>query len=73
MKKALALSKLYIDSLYGLSGFTSDLKTNKKAVLKKVSFVILIAASFSGMVVSVKLQEGNGIKFHIVEKKTSPY
>ena len=23
--------------------------------------------------VSVKLQEGNGIKFHIVEKKTSPY
>jgi ABC-2 type transport system permease protein len=50
MKKALALSKLYIDSLYGLSGFTSDLKTNKKAVLKKVSFVILIAASFSGMV-----------------------
>jgi hypothetical protein len=37
------------------------------------SLMILNCKLQESIFVSVKLQEGNGIKFHIVEKKTSPY
>lgn len=50
MKKAWVLSKLYINSLYGVSGFINDLKVNRKAAIKKILFAILIAFAFSGTV-----------------------
>jgi ABC-2 type transport system permease protein len=50
MKKAWVLSKLYINSLYGFSGFIYDLKLNKKAAIKKIAFIILIALAFSSTV-----------------------
>lgn len=50
MKKAWVLSKLYINSLYGVSGFINDLKVNRKAAIKKIAFAIFLAFAFSGTV-----------------------
>lgn len=50
MKKAWALAKVYISSLYGISGFINDLKSNKKEAIKKIAFVFLILFSLSGTV-----------------------
>lgn len=50
MKKAWALTKVYISSLYGISGFIDDLKTNKKEAAKKIALVFLILFSLSGTV-----------------------
>lgn len=50
MKKAWVLSKLYINSLYGFSGFLSDLKVNRKAAIKKIGFIVLLAVAFSGTI-----------------------
>lgn len=50
MKKAWVLTKLYINSLYGISGFLNDLKINKKGAFKKVAIIIFIAFALSGTV-----------------------
>lgn len=50
MKKAWVLTKLYINSLYGFSGFINDLKMDRKSALKKLAFIILIIVSLSGSV-----------------------
>lgn len=50
MKKAWVLTKLYINSLYGFSGFISDFKMNKKSAFKKLAFIVLIIISLSGSV-----------------------
>lgn len=50
MKKAWVLSKMYINSLYGLSGFLNDLKKNKKSAIKSIALIILIIFSLSGFV-----------------------
>ena len=47
MKKALILSKLYINSLYGFSGILYDLKSNKKAVMKKITCLLAIAITLA--------------------------
>jgi ABC-2 type transport system permease protein len=48
MKKALVLSKIYINSLYGISRLISDLKTDRKAALKSLGILILILFGLSG-------------------------
>lgn len=50
MKKAWVLSKLYINSLYGISGFFNNLKVNRKDALKKIVFILLMAFAFSGSI-----------------------
>lgn len=50
MRKALALSKLYINSLFGITGFIEELKGLKKAAFKKLGLAILIMFSFSSLV-----------------------
>jgi ABC-2 type transport system permease protein len=50
MKKAWVLSKLYINSLYGINNFIHDIKSNKKAALKTVGLIVLIVLSLSGTV-----------------------
>jgi ABC-2 type transport system permease protein len=50
MKKALALSKVYINSLYGISRFVSDIKKNRKSAVKSAALAILILFSLSGFI-----------------------
>lgn len=49
MKKAWALTKIYIESYYGVMSLINDIKSNKKMALKKIGFLVLILFSFSGV------------------------
>jgi ABC-2 type transport system permease protein len=50
MRKAWVLSRMYINSLYGLSGFINDLKKNRKSAIKTIGLIVLIIFSLSGFV-----------------------
>lgn len=65
MKKAWALTKIYIESYYGVMSLINDIKLNKKMALKKIGFLILILFSFSGflpMVVFYNINMYNVLK-----------
>ncbi|TDT62360.1 putative ABC transporter permease subunit [Fonticella tunisiensis] len=48
MKKAWALTKIYINSLYGISGFINSFKTNKKSAFKTIALILLILIGLLG-------------------------
>lgn len=50
MKKALALSKVYINTIFGLGSLINDIKRDKKTAAKKIGLFILIVMSMSGLV-----------------------
>lgn len=50
MKKALALSKVYINSLFGIGSLINDMKRDKKSAAKKIGMVLLILTSMSGVI-----------------------
>jgi ABC-2 type transport system permease protein len=59
MKKAWALSKVYINSIYGFSRIKSDLKKDAKSAFKIIGFFILILmslSSFATMFVAFNIQ-----------------
>lgn len=62
MKKAWALTKVYINSYYGISGLISDLKRDKKSALKKIGFLILILFSLSGILPMIVVMNVNMYK-----------
>lgn len=58
MRKAWTLTKIYINSVYGIKGYINELKTGKKGALKFLGVVvlaILMITSFSPMLVGFNL------------------
>lgn len=65
MRKAWTLTKIYINSVYGIKGYINELKTGKKSTLKVlgvIALVILMIASFSPMLVGFNLLLYNSLK-----------
>lgn len=58
MRKAWTLTKIYINSIYGIKGYINELKTGKKGAMKLLGIIllaILMIASFSPMMVGFNL------------------
>lgn len=65
MRKAWALTKIYINSVYGIKGYINELKTGKKVTLKilgVIALIILMIASFAPMLVGFNLILYSGLK-----------
>lgn len=65
MRKAWTLTKIYINSVYGIKGYINELKAGKKATLKilgVIALAILMIASFSPMLVGFNLMLYNALK-----------
>lgn len=65
MRKAWTLTKVYINSVYGIKGYINELKTGKKAGLKVVGIIalaVVIIASFSPMFIGFNLMLYDALK-----------
>ncbi|MDF2672371.1 MAG: hypothetical protein K0R09_636 [Clostridiales bacterium] len=65
MRKAWTLTKIYINSVYGIKGYINELKTGKKAPLKiigVIALIILMIASFAPMLVGFNWVLYSGLK-----------